>query len=140
MVNRLHPLPTEHAALGRNPVNAGFTLVELLVVMAILATLLAIVGPRYTRSVDLASESALRTNLKTLRSAIDQHVADTGQYPDQLDDLVKKHYLREVPIDPVTARRDQWIAVEHPGKRPGIFDVRSSAPGTASDGSLFATW
>ncbi len=124
----------------RSPKPAGFTLVELLVVMAVLATLLSIVAPRYIQSVDLAAESALLTNLKSLRHAIDQHVADTGTYPMTLDKLVSARYIREVPLDPITDKRDGWVLIEHPNKLPGIYDVRSAAPGTAKDGTAYSSW
>jgi general secretion pathway protein G len=118
----------------------GFTLVELLVVMAIIATLLTLVAPRYIQSVDRAREAVLRTNLKLLRSAIDQHYADRGGYPESLSVLVERRYIREVPEDPITERRDTWILYGHPAGQPGVYDVRSGAAGTAADGTAYATW
>lgn len=118
----------------------GFTLVELLVVMAIVATLLAIVTPRYIQSVDRSRETVLRTNLKLLRSAIDQHFADSGRYPEGLSQLVERRYLRELPEDPIVERRDAWIGLAHPSGLPGVYDVRSGAQGTATDGTAFGSW
>jgi general secretion pathway protein G len=118
----------------------GFTLVELLVVMAIIATLLAIVTPRYIQSVDRSRETVLRTNLKLLRSAIDQHFADSGRYPEGLAQLVERRYLRELPEDPIVERRDAWVALAHPGGLPGVYDVRSGAQGTATDGTAYGSW
>lgn len=128
----------------------GFTLIELLVVMAIIATLLALVGPRYFASVERSKEAVLRTNLRIVREAIDKFRGDTGRYPTSLRDLVDKRYLREVPLDPITERSDSWILLA-PGEKPGearggnratgeVYDVRSGAPGTANDGTAYGTW
>jgi general secretion pathway protein G len=118
----------------------GFTLVELLVVMAIVATLLTLVAPRYIESVDRSREVVLRTNLKLLRSAIDQHYSDRGSYPESLDALVARRYLRAIPEDPITTRRDSWLASAHPEGLTGVYDVRSGAPGNGVDGSPYASW
>ncbi|EHR69795.1 prepilin-type N-terminal cleavage/methylation domain-containing protein [Burkholderiales bacterium JOSHI_001] len=121
----------------------GFTLIELIVVMAIVALLASIAAPRYMRSVDVARENALRSTLATLRDAIDQYAADRGHYPQALEDLVRQRYLRQVPQDPFTTRNDSWVAVSAP---PDSFvtgplaDVRSGAAGRAGDGSLYADW
>ena len=119
----------------------GFTLIEMLVVMAILATLLSIAAPRYFESLGRAKEAALRTDLRVLREAIDKHAADTGRLPDSLQALVTQKYLRSVPVDPVTDSAADWILVPHPdGQTPGIYDVRSGAPGTGRDGSAYSSW
>ncbi len=119
----------------------GFTLIELLVVMAILATLLSIAAPRYFESLDRANEAVLRTDLRVLREAIDKHRADRGRLPTSLEQLVELRYLRSVPIDPVTGSAVTWILVSSPdGLTPGVFDVRSGAPGRARDGSSYLAW
>lgn len=118
----------------------GFTLVELLVVMAIIATLLTLVAPRYVQSVDRSREVVLRTNLKLLRSAIDQHYADTGRYPESIPALVERRYLRDIPEDPLTGSRTTWVTTAHPSGLPGVYDVRSGAAGQSLDGSAFETW
>jgi general secretion pathway protein G len=82
----------------------------------------------------------LRTNLKLLRTAIDQHYADRGNYPETLGALVERRYIRAIPDDPITERRDTWIAYGHPVGLPGVYDVRSGAPGNGADGSPFASW
>lgn len=126
---------------GTSGAVAGFTLVELLVVLAIMATLLTIVAPRYFDSVERAKEAALKTDLRILREAIDKHRADTGRLPESLDALVQARYLRAVPIDPVTDRADSWVVVASPDAQlQGVHDVRSGAPGTARDGTAFASW
>lgn len=122
-------------------VRPGFTLIELLVVLAILATLLAIAAPRYFDSVDRAKESALRSDLRVLRDAIDKHRADTGRLPESLAQLVDRRYLRNLPIDPITDSSSDWILLAHPdGQTAGVYDVRSGAKGEARDGSAYASW
>jgi len=119
----------------------GFTLIELLVVMAIVATLLALAVPRYYGSVRRAEEATLKQNLALLRDAIDKHYADTGRYPDALQDLVGKRYLRQVPLDPVTGQADSWTVVAPPPPQPGrVYDVKSGSEATAIDGTAFNTW
>ena len=119
----------------------GFTLVELLVVLAILAVLLSIAAPRYFDSVDRAKEAVLRTDLRLLREAIDKYQADTGQLPESLQRLVERRYLRSVPVDPITDTATDWVVLPHPdGLTSGVYDVKSSAPGEARDGSSFASW
>jgi general secretion pathway protein G len=119
----------------------GFTLIELLVVMAILATLLSIAAPRYFESVDRAKETALRTDLRMLREAIDKYKGDRGQLPDSLQSLVDQRYIRAVPVDPVTDAVSDWVLLPHPdGVTGGVFDVKSGAPGNARDGSSYSSW
>ena len=119
----------------------GFTLIELLVVMAIIATLLSIVAPRYYDSVKRAEEAALKQNLALMRDAIDKHYADTGRYPDSLEELVTRRYLRQVPLDPVTGARDSWVLAAPPPPEPGrVYDVKSGSEATALDGTPFAAW
>ncbi len=120
----------------------GFTLIELLVVMAIIATLLSIAAPRYLRSVDDARESALKSNLAQMREAIDHFHADRGTYPQALPDLVEKHYLRAIPVDPITDSAQTWQVFPAPGSEDtgAVYDVRSGAPGTSRLGDAYANW
>jgi prepilin-type N-terminal cleavage/methylation domain-containing protein len=131
----------------------GFTLIELLVVLAIVGLLASIATPRYLRSLEVARERALRTSLTTMRDAIDQFAADKGRWPRTLQELAEARYMREVPEDPLTGRRDSWLALAAqgaPGESAtgaglagsggGIGDVRSGAGGRARDGSLYADW
>lgn len=119
----------------------GFTLIELLVVLVVLAVLASLIAPNYMDRVDDARETVLRQNLLGMRQAIDQFYRDKGRYPAQLPELVEQRYLRAVPVDPVTGRGDTWVPVAPPGSHDKtIFDVRSGAQGTASDGSDYATW
>lgn len=120
---------------------SGFTIIELLVVMAALGLLLSIVAPRYVNHVDQARESVLRQNLSSLRDAIDKFYADRARYPADLQELVAERYLREVPLDPVTDRHDSWVLLAPRNNKQGaVADVRSGAAGRAKDGSAYATW
>lgn len=118
----------------------GFTLIELLVVLAIIALLVTIVSPRYFHSIDRARETSLRTSLKVMRDAIDKFAGDQGRYPQSLDELVQRHYVRELPVDPFTGRKDTWIMMQPPADAviaDGIADVRSGAPGADLGGLAF---
>lgn len=122
---------------------AGFTLIELLVVMAIVGLLVSIVAPRYLTSVERAREVTLRTSLNVMREAIDRFAADRGRFPDSLQELVDQRYLRSLPEDPLTGRRDGWVALSPPpdSALPGrVQDVRSSAAGRSREGELYADW
>ena len=120
----------------------GFTLIELIVVLAILATLLTLAVPRYFASVERSKEAVLKQNLSTVRDALDQFHSDTGKYPDTLDELVSRRYLRKPPVDPITESATTWVIVSPPAdsKVTGIYDVKSGASGNASDGSAYADW
>lgn len=119
----------------------GFTLVELLVVLAIIASLLTVAVPRYFNSVDHSKEVALLQDLQIMRDAIDKFYGDQGRYPSTLDELVKRGYLRGIPEDPITNSKTSWrtLLPPTPGEI-GIYDVKSSAPGTAKDGSRYDQW
>ena len=119
----------------------GFTLIELLVVMAIVATLLTLAVPRYFGSIDQSKEVALRHDLATLREALDRHFADRGRYPDTLEELANRKYLRSVVADPVTESSKTWILVPPENRElGGVADVRSGAPGKARDGTSYKDW
>lgn len=121
--------------------HAGFTLIELLVVMAVIATLLSIVAPRYFNSVDRAKEAVLRQNLSIMRDAIDKFYADTGAYPLNLDQLVEERYIRAIPIDPMTDSAFTWIEIPPPDEElEGMYDVRSSSDQQALDGTFYDKW
>jgi general secretion pathway protein G len=121
---------------------AGFTLIELMVVLAVIALLLSLAVPRYFHSVDKSKENVLRANLTTVRDAIDKHYGDTGRYPDSLEQLVQAKYLRTLPVDPVTSSNASWIVVapERADRAGAVFDIRSGAPGKALDGSSYGDW
>ena len=122
-------------------VKKGFTLVELLIVLAIVAVLLTIAVPRYYASLDRSKEAVLKENLYQLRDAIDKYYADKGKYPQSLESLATDKYLRKVPLDPITESASTWLVVSPDDpQKGGVFDVRSGAPGKALDGSEFSTW
>jgi general secretion pathway protein G len=118
----------------------GFTLIELLVVMAIIATLLTIALPRYFGSVEKSKEVTLRQSLNVMRDAIDKYYADNGRYPEKLEDLVEKRYIRAIPLDPITESTETWVLVPVPGAmaQGAVYDVKSGAKGNAADGKPFA--
>lgn len=119
----------------------GFTLIELMVVMVIIALLLTIAAPRYFAHLDRAREVALRESLGVMREAIDKFQGDTGKYPADLDELVARRYLRGVPVDPLTDSASSWIVVPPPPPAPGgVYDVHSGAPGNGRDGTPFREW
>lgn len=114
----------------------GFTLVELLAALAIVAVLLAVAAPRYFQGEQAAREKALVENLRRMREAIQQYHADKGRYPERLETLAQEKYLRSIPVDPVTESAATWIVVPpSPPERGGVYDVRSGAHGVASTGA-----
>lgn len=118
----------------------GFTLIELLVVLAIVATLLAMAAPRYFNSLENARETSLRQNLAVMREAIDHYRGDLGRYPDNLQDLVTRRYLRSIPPDPITGQADSWILVPPESGEGRLRDIKSGATGNSRDGTAYANW
>jgi general secretion pathway protein G len=119
----------------------GFTLIELLVVMAIIATLLSIAAPRYFDHLDRARETTLRQTLAVMRDSIDKFRADRGRYPEDLQELVAKRYLRAVPKDPLTDSASGWLILPPPeGEEGNVGDVRSGASGNGRDGTPYGDW
>jgi general secretion pathway protein G len=121
--------------------NRGFTLIELLVVLGIVALMLTLAVPRYFPSVDKSKEVVLADNLRNLRGLIDQYYGDTGRYPDSLDQLVEKKYLRALPRDPVTDSDSTWIIIPPEDSLKGsVYDIKSGAPGNDRSGKPYADW
>ena len=123
------------------PRSRGFTLIELVVVMAILALLISIAVPRYFGNLEKSKETALRQTLVVTRDAIDKFYADTGKYPDDLAMLVSARYLRSMPYDPITESDATWMVVppEDPDKG-GVYNLRSGAEGAGRNGMPFREW
>lgn len=122
---------------------SGFTLIELIVVLAIIALLVSIVAPRYHHTVDRARDASLRTSLNVVRDAIDKFTADRDRYPDSLDELVARGYLRQLPQDPVTGQRDSWQMLPPAASsvmKGKVADVRSGATGRGEDGTPYNSW
>jgi len=120
-------------------VRTGFTLIELLVVLAIVTSLMMLAAPRYFASIDHAKEVTLKQNISVIRETIDKYYGDTGKYPESLQQLVDKKYLKSLPIDPVTEKTDSWLISLPPadadGKTNGkVYDVHSGAPGKTAAG------
>lgn len=119
----------------------GFTLIELIVVLAVIALLLAIVVPHYAGRVTRAEEAVLRQDLLLMRDALDKHYADAGRYPGSLEELVTRRYLRSIPTDPVSGSSTTWIVIPPPDPQQGaVYDVRSGAKGTGSNGKPYDQW
>jgi general secretion pathway protein G len=123
----------------------GFTLIELMIVMAIIAVLMAVAIPIYSRSIQRAKESVLKNNLFTLRTVIDEYTYDKQKAPQNLDDLVSDGYLRTVPLDPMTGAADWKVIMEDATNtvsqtEPGIFDVRSASDKSSLEGNPYSDW
>ena len=123
----------------------GFTLIELMIVMAIIATLISIAVPIYNKAIQRSKETVLKNNLFTIRRVIDEYTVDKQKAPQSLDDLVSDGYLRAIPVDPITGNTDWKVIMEDPDnamnpENPGIFDVRSSSDRTSLDGSQYSDW
>jgi general secretion pathway protein G len=125
---------------------AGFTLMELMVVVALIAVLAGMGVVQYRNSVVRTKEAVLREDLFRMRDAIDQYYADKAKYPASLEALVSDGYLRQVPKDPITNSTDTWQTVPaepdpaNPTADIGIFDVKSGSEGSSIDGSRYAEW
>ena len=134
-MNRTRPLQRLRSQSLRT---VGFTLIEMLVVLAIVALLLTIALPRYFGSVEKSKDVALQENLKVLRISLDKFYSDRGRYPETLDELVEQKYLRSVPVDPVTESSSSWLLLSSEDKETkGIVDVKSGAHGKRADGSAY---
>jgi general secretion pathway protein G len=132
--------------LARSRGSRGFTMMELMVVIAIILVLIAMAAGRYERSVARAKEAVLKQDLQTMRGAIEQFTLDKQQAPQSLDDLVSAGYLREIPMDPITRARDWHSDFEDMMLSPeqtanGITDVHSSSESVSSfEGTAYSSW
>ena len=136
------PIPSGESGGSRR----GFTIVEILIVMAIISILVSMAVPIYQKSVIRAKESVLRQNLFTLRTQIDEYTYDKQKAPQDLRDLVTAGYLRDVPVDPMTGSNQTWRVIMEDAltsvnkTEPGIFDVRSGSDKTSLEGTPYAEW
>jgi general secretion pathway protein G len=124
----------------------GFTIVELLIVMAVISVLVSIAVPMYQRSILRSKEAVLKSNLFSLRTVIDEYTYDKGKAPQALEDLVQEGYLRAVPVDPITSSAETWQIIMEDATssvsqtEPGIFDVRSGSDKISLEGTPYAEW
>ncbi|HVY91734.1 MAG TPA: type II secretion system protein [Bryobacteraceae bacterium] len=124
---------------------AGFTLVEMMIVMAVILILLGIAIPRYQKAIIRAKETVLHNNLSAIRNAIDEYSYDKQKAPQTLQDLVTEGYLREIPKDPITGN-NEWREIQEDASdsvdssEPGLFDVRSESSKTSLEGTPYSDW
>jgi general secretion pathway protein G len=126
--------------------SAGFTMIELLIVITVILILMAVAVPKFTGSLQRAREAVLKEDLHTMRDAIDSYTMDKQKAPQSLDDLVQEGYLREIPMDPMTHTKDSWVtdtgetlsSVDQ--TEPGIDDVHSGSDESGSDGQPYSSW
>ena len=123
---------------------AGFTLLELMIVISIIIILASITLPQYQKTIMHTRETVLRDDLRNMRSLIDQYAADKGRLPQSLDDLVTSQYMREVPIDPFTGQKDWAITTgEDPNSsegQQGMTDVHSASAEVSTEGTPYSEW
>jgi general secretion pathway protein G len=129
---------------GKKFQSAGFTLLELMIVISIIIILAAITLPQYQKTVMHTRETVLADDLRTMRSLIDQFAADKGRLPQSLDDLASAGYMREVPVDPFTGQKDWAITTgEDPNSiegAQGVTDVHSASAEVSTDGRPYSEW
>lgn len=124
----------------------GFTMIELMIVMAVITILISMAVPYYHKTMVRSKESLLRNNLFTLRTVIDEYTIDKGKAPQNLQDLVSEGYLRGVPQDPMTGSSESWRIIMEDAtssvnqSEPGIFDVRSGSDKTSLEGTAYTEW
>jgi general secretion pathway protein G len=124
----------------------GFTIIELMIVMAVISILVSIAVPMYQRSILRSKEAVLKGNLTSMRTVIDEYTYDKGKAPQSLQDLVQAGYLRAVPVDPITNSAETWKIIMEDATssvnqtEPGIFDVRSGSDKTSLEGTPYAEW
>ncbi len=132
--------------MGRTRKDAGFTLVELMIVMAIIGVLAVVAVPSYISAIKHAREAVLKEDLHTLRAAIDSYTMDKQKAPQSLDDLVQEGYLKTIPEDPMTHSTSTWVTDTSDSMHsldetePGVDDVHSGSDEAGSDGQPYNTW
>jgi len=119
----------------------GFTLIEMMIVLAIMSILATIATPNMQRYIVRAREASLRETLFVFRDVIDQHYSDQGKYPGSLQELVKMKYIRSIPIDPITGSSSTWIITPPEGEeKGGVYDVHSGSDRVSLDGEPYNEW
>jgi general secretion pathway protein G len=131
---------------NRRKQDAGFTLIELMIVMAIIGVLAVVAIPSFVGAIKQAREAVLKEDLHVLRAAIDSYTMDKQKAPQSLDDLVQEGYLKEVPVDPMTRAKDSWVTDTSDSMHsldqtePGIDDIHSGSQELGSDGQPYSSW
>jgi general secretion pathway protein G len=152
MTSHSQPLPRRRARRAARR-QAGFTIIELIIVIALIGILAAIVMPNLKDQPTRAKEAVLKTNLRTMRDVLDQYKGDKGHYPTSLDTLVDEGYLREIPVDPI-AKTQEWdvtyeeVSFEEAGAetdqaedgQPGIYDIHSTSERLSLEGTPYSEW
>ena len=124
----------------------GFTIIEMMVVLALIVILASLAMVQYRRTIIYSKEAVLRDDLTKMRDAIDQYYADKNEYPATLSALASDGYLRDIPKDPITDSNSTWQEVpaepdsSNPTASPGVYDVKSGADSTALDGTRYSEW
>ena len=130
-----------HRNSSRKKPELGFTLIEMMIVVAIISILATMAMPGFQRQLIRAKETSLRRSLFIMRDTIDQYFADHGRYPDVLQDLADKKYIRQLPMDPFTGRPDSWITIPPEGFAEGnVYDVHSGSNKVGLDGVPYNEW
>ena len=138
-----HPIQSGSRALRGS--RRGYTLIELIIVMAIVSILMGIAIPQYQKSLRRTKETLLHSNIQTLRTVIDEYTFDKKKAPQTLNDLVAEGYLRAVPIDPIMGN-DQWRTIQEDSlsavdqTEPGIWDIRSLSDQISLEGTPYSEW
>jgi general secretion pathway protein G len=139
-------IPQHAARAGRNRGEAGFTLMELMIVMAIIGVLATLAVPSFIGAIRSAREAVLKEDLHVLRTAIDSYTEDKQKAPQSLDDLIQDGYLKAIPVDPMTKSNETWVTATSDAlhsldeSEPGIDDVHSGSEETGTDGQPYSSW
>jgi general secretion pathway protein G len=140
----VQPIPNGEMRTRRR--RAGYTLIEIMIVMAIISILVSIAVPIYQKALIRSKEAVLKNNLFSMRTVIDEYTYDKQKAPQSLNDLVNEGYLRTVPMDPMTGNADSWRVVMEDAltsvnqTEPGIFDVRSGSDAKSLEGTPYSEW
>jgi len=138
----VHPIPTGRGKRRK----LGYTLVEIVIVLTIISLLVSVAIPVYQHAITRTKESVLKSNLFTIRNVIDEYTFDKQKAPQNLEDLVREGYLRQIPEDPITQSNQTWVIVMEDAMtmvkqtEPGIYDVRSGSDKSGLDGTQYSEW